>query len=297
MRGCKESMNKKLYFPKVAIIGVGLIGGSLAIALKEKKLCGSIAGVGRGPKNLKAAKRLGLIDSFTTDIKEGVKGADLVVVAVPVLSILRVIKEALPFLKKGCIVTDAGSVKDAIVRGVEKVMPDGVFFVAAHPIAGTENSGAGAAVQGLFKGRKCILTPTPRTDKRALKQVKKLWEAAGSDVVFMAPKTHDKVLAAVSHLPHVVAYTLVNTVSDMEKKGGGLVKYSAGGFKDFTRVASSSPAMWRDVCGMNKDAIVKVMEAFEKRLGKLKSLIKKGELSKIEKTFERAKRVRDSIKR
>ncbi|MBI5598985.1 MAG: prephenate dehydrogenase/arogenate dehydrogenase family protein [Deltaproteobacteria bacterium] len=290
-------MNKKPYFPKVAIIGVGLIGGSLAIALKEKKLCGSIVGVGRGLENLRAAKRLGLIDSFTRDAGKGVADADLVVVAVPVAGMAKVIKQAAAHLKKGCIVTDAGSVKGPVVKEAGRVMPEGVFFVGGHPIAGTENSGAMAAFPGLFKGRKCILTPDKNTDKNALRKVAAMWRTAGSEVVLMSAARHDRVLAAVSHLPHMIAYTLVNTVSDMDVKGGGIAKYSAGGFRDFTRIASSSPEMWRDICAANRDALIAAMERFGKRLKRLRDMIDTGDLSAVERDFSRAKRVRDRLKR
>lgn len=285
------------YFNKVAIIGVGLIGGSLSIVLKEKRAAGKITGVGRSIENLEAAKRLGLIDAFSTDVKEAVLDADLVFVAVPVLSIAKVIKEAVPYFKKGAIVTDGGSVKEAIVDEIEPLMPEGVFFVGGHPIAGTENSGAGAALPGLYVNRKCILTPTADTNKDALAKVKAMWEMAGSEVVMMDAKAHDIILASVSHLPHVIAYSLVNTVADMEEKAGDVLKYSAGGFKDFTRIASSSPEMWRDICVMNKGAMLKTIEAFNKRLDDLKTLIEKTDGKGLLKSFERAKKIRDALKK
>ncbi|MFZ3071760.1 MAG: prephenate dehydrogenase/arogenate dehydrogenase family protein [Thermodesulfobacteriota bacterium] len=301
---------KKIHFNKVTIIGVGLIGGSLAISLKEAGACNTIVGVGRGIENLKTAKRLGIIDSYTTDVKEGVKDSDLVVVGVPVLSIAKVIKTAAPYFKKGCIVTDVGSVKEAVVRDVEPLMPKGVFFVATHPIAGTEHSGAEAAFSGLFKNRRCIITPTSNTDNSALEKVKAVWELAGSEVVIMDAKAHDIILASVSHLPHVIAYSLVNTVADMEEtvppfskgrsggiKAGDVLKYSAGGFKDFTRIASSSPEMWRDICLMNRDAVLRLLDEFQKRLDEIKGHIKDSNADLVQKDFERAKRVRDSLKR
>ena len=276
---------------------MGLIGGSLAISLKEAGACATVVGVGRGIENLKTAKRLGIIDSYTTDVKEGVKDSDLVVVGVPVLSIAKVIKTAAPYFKKGAIVTDVGSVKEAVVRDVEPLMPDSVFFVGGHPIAGTEHSGAEAAFSGLFKDRRCILTPTSNTDNNALEKVKAMWELAGSEVVIMDAKAHDVILASVSHLPHVIAYSLVNTVADMEQKAGDVLKYSAGGFKDFTRIASSSPEMWRDICLMNKDAVLRLLDEFQKRLDEIKGHIKDGNAELVQKDFERAKRVRDSLKR
>ena len=288
---------KKIHFNKITIIGVGLIGGSLAISLKEAGACATVVGVGRGIENLKTAKRLGIIDSYTTDVKEGVKDSDFVVVGVPVLSIAKVIKTAAPYFKKGAIVTDVGSVKEAVVRDVEPLMPESVFFVGGHPIAGTEHSGAEAAFSGLFKDRRCIMTPTSNTDNNALEKVKAMWELAGSEVVIMDAKAHDVILASVSHLPHVIAYSLVNTVADMEQKAGDVLKYSAGGFKDFTRIASSSPEMWRDICLMNKDAVLRLLDEFQKRLDEIKGHIKDGNAELVQKDFERAKRVRDSLKR
>lgn len=288
---------KKIHFNKVTIIGVGLIGGSLAISLKEAGACDTVVGVGRGIENLKTAKRLGIIDSYTTDVKKGVKDSDFVVVGVPVLSIAKVIKTAAPYFKKGCIVTDVGSVKEAVVKEAEPLMPKGVFFVGGHPIAGTEHSGAEAAFSGLFKDRRCIITPTSNTDNKALEKVKAIWELAGSEVVIMDAKAHDVILASVSHLPHVIAYSLVNTVADMEQKAGDVLKYSAGGFKDFTRIASSSPEMWRDICLMNKDAVLRLLDEFQKRLDEIKGHIKDSNADLVQKDFERAKRVRDSLKR
>ncbi|MBI5491309.1 MAG: prephenate dehydrogenase/arogenate dehydrogenase family protein [Deltaproteobacteria bacterium] len=284
-----------LHFNKAAIIGVGLIGGSLALAMRKKGLASRFVGVGRGLANLEAAKRLGIIDSFTHDVAEGVKGADLVIVAVPVLKIADTIKAAAPCLKKGAIVTDVGSVKKAVIDAVEPVVPEGVHFVPGHPIAGTENSGSEAAFPELFIGRKCILTPTPKTDPGALEKVKALWQEAGSNVVLMDAATHDGILAAISHLPHMIAYSLVNTVADIEKAGVDALSYSAGGFKDFTRIASSSPEMWSDICALNKDAIVKMIDNFQKRLEGLKDLIEAGDIEGLKKDFERAKVTRDSL--
>lgn len=288
-------MDKPLHFKKVAIIGVGLIGGSLAQVLRRDGLATEIIGIGRGLPNLEAAKRLGIVDSFTRDIGEGVKDADLVVVAVPVLKIAETIRQAAPYLKPGCIVTDVGSVKGDVIREVEPLIPEGVQFVPGHPIAGTEHSGAEAAFPTLYVGRKCILTPTDRTDKAALEKVRLIWEATGAKVVVMDQATHDMILAAVSHLPHVIAYTLVNTVGDMEDAGIDALGYSAGGFRDFTRIASSSPEMWSDICAMNKEQILNTIGSFTKRLERLRALIESQDLTGLKKEFERAKTLRDSL--
>ncbi len=283
------------HFNKVVIIGVGLIGGSLAISLKQKGMAESIVGGGRGLKNLEAAVRLGVIDSFTHDVEEAVAGADLVVVAVPVMKIGDTIRKAAPFLSPGCIVTDVGSAKGAIIDEVEPLMPAGTHFVAAHPIAGTEHSGVEAAFAGLFSGRKTILTPTADTDRGALDAVRSMWEAAGAEVVLMDAVAHDHVLAAVSHLPHMIAYSLVNTVADIEDGGVDALSFSAGGFKDFTRIASSSPEMWADICAMNKAAIIKMIDAFQWRLEVLRHHIEAADMAGLKADFTRAKKVRDAL--
>ncbi len=287
---------KNLHFRKVAIIGVGLIGGSLALAMREQGLVTEVVGVGRGVANLEKAIELGIIDSYTTDIREGVKDADLVFLAVPVLSIAKVIEMAASELKPGAIVTDGGSVKETVLEDVKKVLPEGVHFVAGHPIAGTEFSGAAAAFATLYQGKKCILTPDADTDPGALSAVRDIWESVGSIVTEMDPKTHDAILGAVSHLPHVIAYALVNTVAGTDAGDRTAIDYSGGGFKDFTRIASSSPDMWKDICLMNKTAIVEVIEGFQKELEILKDHIKEGSADGLIKDFGRAKKVRDTIK-
>lgn len=288
-------MTEQLHFNKVAIIGVGLIGGSIAMVMREKGIAGTIIGIGRGLANLKVAQRLGVVDSITQEIEEGVVDADLVVIAVPVMKTAEVMKKAAPHLKTGCIVTDVGSVKQPVLEAAEAALPGGVRFVAGHPIAGTEHSGVEAAFKHLFAGKNCILTPTNATDKAALEQIKMLWLAAGANVVLMDAELHDWTFAAVSHLPHIIAYTLVNTVASAGGEGFDLLKYSAGGFRDFTRIASSSPEMWRDVCGMNKGYIMEMLDSFQKRLDIIKTCVRNSDLTTIQKEFEKAKKFRDSI--
>ncbi|MBI5235732.1 MAG: prephenate dehydrogenase/arogenate dehydrogenase family protein [Deltaproteobacteria bacterium] len=287
--------SRQLHFNKVAIIGVGLIGGSLAMVMREKGIAGTITGIGRGIKNLEAAKRLGVVDSITQEIEEGVIDADLVVVAIPVMKTADVLKKAAPHLKTGCIVTDVGSVKHEVIESAQTILPKGVRFVAGHPIAGTEHSGVEAAFKHLFEGKNCILTPTNATDKAALEQVKSLWLSAGSNVVLMDAELHDWTFAAASHLPHIIAYTLVNTVALAGSEGFDLLKYSAGGFRDFTRIASSSPEMWRDVCGMNKGYIMEMLDSFQKRLDVIKKCVQNSDLTTLQREFEKAKKFRDSI--
>ena len=294
-------MSTNIHFDKVTIIGVGLIGGSLAITLREKGLCSSFVGVGRTILNLERARELGVIDSFTSDVSEGVRGADLVIVAVPVAATKAVIEAARESLKKGAIVTDVGSVKGGVIEEVEPLIPEGTHFVPAHPIAGTEDSGVEAAFSGLFNKRRCIITPTGKTDPGALSTVRAIWEAAGSEVVEMDPDCHDLVVAAVSHLPHVIAYALVNTIAGIEEddrsddRNKDVLKYSAGGFKDFTRIASSSPEMWSDICKMNKVHLLECIADFQETLKTLQSAISDDDFGRLKVLFERAKKVRDEL--
>ncbi len=283
------------YFKKLTIIGVGLIGGSLAMALRKKGMVGEIVGVGRSISNLELAVKLDVIDKFTTDAAAGVLDADLVVIATPVASTPEVVKKIATYLKQGAIVTDVGSVKKAIVKDAEKLLPSGVHFVGGHPVAGTEESGVGAAFPALFENRRCILTPTAKTDKEALKKVKDIWEAAGSEVIVMDAEKHDSILAAVSHLPHVIAYSLVNTVDNVRDFEESILNYSAGGFRDFTRIASSSPEMWRDICLLNRKAILDMIDRFEEELSALKKSIEAEEGKNLLNAFKSAKDARDSI--
>lgn len=283
------------YFKKLTVIGVGLIGGSLAMSLRKKGMAGEIIGAGRGISNLEMAVKLDVIDKFTTDAVSGVRDADLVVVATPVASITGILKRISPYLKEGAIVTDVGSVKGVIIKEAEELLPDGVHFVGGHPVAGTEESGVVAAFPTLFEKHKCILTPTPKTDRGALEKIRKMWEGTGSEVILMDADKHDSILAAVSHLPHVIAYSLVNTVDNVKDFEESILNYSAGGFRDFTRIASSSPEMWRDICLLNKEAVLDMIMRFEKSLSVLKGYIEKSDGHSIFKEFDKSKRARDSI--
>ena len=288
----------KPFFDKVCIVGVGLIGGSLAMSLKSKGMAGEIVGVGRSKENLDTAVSRGIIDSYTHEIEEGVKDCDLVVIAVPVLSTGVAVEKAAPNLKKGSIVTDVGSVKESVIEMVKPVLPEGVHFVAAHPVAGTEHSGAEFALVDLYVDKRCILTPTDETNKDALETVSAMWKEVGSEVIIMDAEHHDLVLAAISHLPHVVAYTLVNTISHIEDADEKeILKYSAGGFKDFTRIASSSPDMWKDICASNKPAILKTIETFSKSLNELEKKIKADDWDTLRDSFAKAKDARDSLQK
>ncbi|RQW76940.1 MAG: prephenate dehydrogenase/arogenate dehydrogenase family protein, partial [Geobacter sp.] len=224
---------------RLAIIGVGLIGGSLARILRKEGEVGEIVGIGRGETNLRRGVELGVIDRYTTDLSEGVHDADMVFLATPVCSIAAIVERIAPFLAPGCVVTDGGSVKEEIVDRCDSMMPGGTYFVGGHPIAGTEYSGVDASFASLYQGRRCILTPAEATDREALRKVVRMWETAGCEVILMDPLKHDRVVAAISHLPHMVAYSLVNAVEGYGRFEENILKYSAGGFKDFTRIASS----------------------------------------------------------
>ncbi len=284
-------------FRKTAIIGVGLIGGSLALSMRKRGLTGGIIGIGRTKENLEVALRRGIIDGYTTDVAEGVRGADLVVAAVPVMKITGVIREALATLEPPCVITDVGSVKAPIMGELESILPEGIDFVPAHPVAGTEESGAGAALEGLFDGKLTVITPSPRTDPASLRAVEGLWREVGSKVVRMDPLEHDRVFSLVSHLPHVIAYTLVLAVACGDGTGEGrrAIDFSAGGFRDFTRIASSSPEMWADICSMNSAFILDAIETFESQLAAIRELIETSGMEALKERFEKAKGIRDSL--
>ncbi len=271
------------------------MGGSIAISIKETGLADNIIGVGRGVENLQKAKSLGVIDSFTHDVIEAVSDADLVVVAVPVVASVGVIKTALNAMKKGAVLTDVGSVKHALIEEIEDDIPEGVDVVWAHPIAGTEHSGVEAAISGLYAGKICVITPTDNTSAPALEAVTFLWEKLGSEVVMMEASKHDAILGAVSHLPHIAAFSLVNAIADLEDEQTDILKFSAGGFRDFTRIASSSPKMWRDICELNSASLLSVIDGLQKSLTRLKGLIEAKDFDLLEAEFQRAKDLRDSL--
>lgn len=280
---------------KLAVVGVGLIGGSLALALKEAGAVGHVVGVGRGLANLETALRLGVVDSFTQDLAEGVADADVVFLATPVLALGTVAEQAMPHLKPGAIITDGGSVKQAVIDAIEPHLRDDVHFVPGHPIAGTENSGAEAAFATLYHDRRCILTPTERTAEKPLEVIRQMWQLVGSQVVVMDVDKHDRVLAAISHLPHMVAYALVNAVGAYDRYDENLLAYSAGGFRDFTRIASSDPTMWRDIAQTNREALLEMMEQFETFFAELKEDVAVGSGERLFEFFRRSKQSRDEI--
>ena len=282
-------------FERMAIIGVGLIGGSLARILREKGEVGEVVGIGRGEANLKRAVELGVVDRYSCDPVAGVAGADLVFLSTPVCTIAPMVGLIAPALAPGCIVTDGGSVKGEIVAACEEIMPQGAHFVGGHPIAGTEHTGVDASFATLYQGRRCIITPTERTNRGALEKVVRMWEIAGSEVVLMDTVKHDRVVAAISHLPHMVAYSLVNAVEGYDRLDEGILKYSAGGFRDFTRIASSDPVMWRDIALMNRESVLEMMDFFTSYFARLRDLVAAGDGEGLRQFFEESKNSRDAI--
>jgi len=283
-------------FGKVALIGIGLIGSSMAHAMRRKNLAGRIAGYARRRETLEAAKSVGFADELTDDLKAAVKDADLVVLATPVGSFGAIAQEIAAHLKPGAIVTDVGSVKTAVVRDVGPFIPEGVHFIPGHPIAGTEHSGPESGFAELFDGRWCILTPPPGADDDAVAKLKDYWEKLGSNVEVMEPKHHDLVLAIVSHLPHLIAYNIVGTAADLETvTQGEVIKFSASGFRDFTRIAASDPTMWRDIFLANRDAVLEMLGRFNEDLAALQRAIRWGDGDALFNLFTRTRAIRRSI--
>ncbi|MGE0651249.1 MAG: prephenate/arogenate dehydrogenase family protein [Alphaproteobacteria bacterium] len=283
-------------FGRVAIIGLGLIGSSLARAIKRGSLAGDVVGAARTEQTLVTALRLGFIDRAEADPAAAVRDADLVVIAVPVGACGAIVRTIAPALKRGAIVTDVGSVKQGVIDAVVPHLPDGVHFVPAHPVAGTEESGPEAGFAELFEGRWCILTPVAGTDEGAVARVAALWRAVGSQVDTMDPRHHDMVLAITSHLPHLIAYTIVGTATELENTlQQEAIKFAAGGFRDFTRIAASDPVMWRDIFLANKDAVLEMLGRFDEDLTALQRAIRYGDGKALEEWFTRTRAIRRSI--
>jgi cyclohexadieny/prephenate dehydrogenase len=285
-----------LYFGRVALIGIGLIGSSLARVLKRDRLAGHIAVCARTHATLDAAAALGIADSTTTDPRQAVTDADLVVLCTPLGAYGAIAQAMAAGLKPGCIVTDVGSVKSCVIADVGPHLPDGVHFVPAHPVAGTEHSGPQSGFAELFEGRYCVLTPPSGTDETAIDTVTRLWRQAGMIVERMAATHHDRVLAITSHLPHLIAYTIVGTATDLEDHLKlEVIKFSAGGFRDFTRIASSDPVMWRDIFLSNRDAVLEMLQRFNEDLTALQRAIRWGEGQALEGRFARTREIRRGV--
>lgn len=285
-----------ILFDRIALIGIGLIGSSIARDIKALGLAGEVVISTRSPETLKRAEELALGDRYTTSAVDAVRDADLVIVSVPVGSSGLVAEQIAPALKPGAILTDVGSTKASVIAQMAPHVPEGVHFIPGHPLAGTEKSGPDAGFEGLFRGRWCIFTPLPETDEAALGRLRNFWIALGSKIDEMDPQHHDKVLAIVSHLPHIIAYNIVGTADDLETvTESEVIKYSASGFRDFTRLAASDPTMWRDVCLHNKDAILEMLARFSEDLAYLQRAIRWGEGDKLFELFSRTRTIRRSI--
>lgn len=288
-------MSHPLHIGKLCIIGVGLIGGSVARALRECNCVDSIVGAGRNEQNLQRAEDLGVIDAYALDLAKAVEGADVVLVAVPLGAMQHVFEQIKPHLAKTTIVTDVGSAKQSVIAAAQQTLNSlSPMFVPGHPIAGTEKSGVEASFAELFQHRRVILTPDSQTDKTALNKVKLLWQACGAQVMEMDALHHDAVLAATSHLPHMLAYALVDTLARMDDSQE-IFDYAAGGFRDFTRIASSDPLMWHDICLANREQLVKVMRAYSDDLHRLCDAMEQGDGEFLKSTFTRAKNARDKF--
>lgn len=272
-------------FGKITIIGVGLIGGSIGLAVKKRRLAKEVVGVFRRPSTLKKALRYGAIDKGTMSIQEGVKDADLVILATPVSFIPRIAREVAKYTRKDAIITDVGSTKKWIVSKIETMG----LFVGTHPMAGSEHAGVEFARKDLFEDSPCIVTKTDRTDKKALVKIVNFWKALGAKVMIMSPAEHDRSVSAISHLPHIVAFSLAGAVRVKD------LKYAAEGFKDTTRVALSDPNLWADIFMSNKREILKAGCAFEKYYKKIITAILKGKRPEIVRLLKRARVIRENI--
>ena len=288
-------MSDKL-FDRVALIGIGLIGSSLARALRRDSPGTAIVACARRAETLATVRRLELADETTDDPARAAAGADLVVIATPLSAYAEIGQRIAPALQPGAILTDVGSVKQAVIRDLQPHLPPGVQFVPGHPVAGTEHSGPEAGFAELFHGRWCILIDLPETAPDAVARVERMWEQFGMRVVTMSADHHDKVLAVTSHLPHLIAYTIVGTATDLEDSlKSEVVEFSASGFRDFTRIAASDPVMWRDIFLNNREAVLEILQRFNEDLTALQRAIRWGEGDKLEDLFTRTRAIRRSI--
>lgn len=289
-------MNAEPLFKRLALIGFGLIGGSIARAARVQGLAGEIVVTARSPATRARVKELGIVDRVVDTNEEAVKDADLVILCIPVGVCGEVAASIGPHLKAGAIVSDVGSVKGTVLREMAPHLPDSVHFIPAHPVAGTEHSGPDAGFAELFINRWCILTPPPGADPAAVEKLAAFWRALGANVETMSAEHHDLVLAVTSHLPHLIAYTIVGTADELEDvTRSEVLKFSAGGFRDFTRIAASDPTMWRDVFLANKDAVLEMLGAFQEDLSKLTRAIRRGDGEALFDHFTRTRAIRRGI--
>ncbi|MEC7875269.1 MAG: prephenate dehydrogenase/arogenate dehydrogenase family protein [Pseudomonadota bacterium] len=279
----------------LSIIGVGLIGGSLARALRKAKLVGRVTGCNRSEETLKKAVELDVIDDYFLNISEAVRDADVIIIGTPLSVSEKVLPKLADSMMVNAILTDVGSVKGGIINAARETLAEKFpNFVPGHPIAGTEKNGVEASYEDLFVNHRVILTPLKETSPNAHKLVTQMWESVGAEVVNLDVKHHDEVLAATSHLPHMLAYALVDCLAGMQERDE-IFKYAAGGFADFTRIASSSPEMWHDICFSNREALIRTLEMFSSHIDDIKLAIEKSESDELLKIFRRAKEVRDKF--
>ena len=286
----------KTLFKQMTICGVGLIGGSLAMVAREKKLVGRIVGLGRTQPNLDVATERGMLDAATREPAEAARGADLVVLAVPIRSMPETLAAMLPYLPDNAIVTDVGSVKGWVVSELEPMLRPGMALVAVHPVAGKETTGAAAATRDLFVERRVIVTPSARTTPEALAKVEELWRATGARVERMEPGVHDEILARASHLPQVVASALAAALAEEQVAGRPVVEFGAGGLRDTTRIAASSPEMWRDICLTNREAILAAMRLFGREFAEFERLVEAGDADGLVALLERGRAMRERLR-
>ena len=291
-------MNEPL-FNRMAVIGAGLIGSSIIRAARARQVVAEVAVADASPEVLERVRALGLAETVSSDPVEAVHGADLVVLAVPPLAIVEVVRRIADAVEPAAIVTDVGSVKGAVAEAFAASLPETVYAIPGHPIAGTEQSGPDAGYATLFAHRWTILTPLAREDsgyRAAVEKLSRFWEALGAEVELMDERHHDLVLAVTSHLPHLIAYNIVGTAADLEQvTRGEVIKYSAGGFRDFTRIAASDPTMWRDVFLANKDAVLEILGRFTEDLQALSRAIRWGEGDKLFELFTRTREIRRGV--
>lgn len=282
-------------FRRMVVAGVGLIGGSLALAARGQGLVEEVIGYGRGEKNLRLAQKRRIIDRYFLDEGAFPAGVDLLIMATPVRTTVPLTAAFMPKLEPGCLITDVGSVKAQLVQEMERILPRQFLFVGAHPVAGSEQWGAQAAFADLFIGQRCILTPTRNTDAGALKKVAALWRRVGARVEVMNPVLHDRILGMVSHLPHILAYEMVNALEERRAGAANVKDYCGKGFKDFTRIASSRPEIWRDICLANRDVLVKSLGDYIRRLERVRRWISDGKNGLLDREFARANEIRSRM--
>jgi len=288
-----DPMNKKTkIIDSLAIIGVGLIGGSIGMAAKARGLAGKVIGIGRDPAKLKRAQELAAVDVFTTDLINGAAEADMVIVCTPVLAVVPIIEALAGSLKEGAIVTDVGSTKSQITRQAEAVLPDGRHFIGGHPMAGSEAEGVEAAVPYLFLDATYVVTPTENTHVKALDTLVRFAEGLGANVALMSPEQHDRSAAIISHLPHVISATLLKLASEEQADSGQVFQLAAGSFRDMTRISGSPPELWRDICLSSREAISDTIKRFEALLETVRAYIDSGDSEAIESLFFDAREIR-----